>query len=328
MRFWALLLVPLAATAPALDVRVEQSTAHGTIVDPLSVNLTVTLTDRGTGQPPASAYDLFAFATAGSEKSITYPCALDRANDPAAPLGRYSCTVIVDHGGAWEFQAVVNQRRLGPKDPVTTLAQGKTTIEVAAGAVPVSRPSQGRGIKGRTWEVLVLWGHSAFAAIWLGCAALLAALAVPAARRRVSALGIHRLEERFELLVKGMWATAALIVASGTYLLLKQTAYKTPFSPSAVHGVFMLPYGRPYFLTLATKLVLYGLMLVGSVALQREAGRQLRSSTGTVTGQPPARDPWAPPATALVVAAGSTGIWMCVTLLKYFHELIEASRLR
>src|SRR2546429_7724993 len=107
-----------------------------------------------------------------------------------------------------------------------------------------------------------------------------AARPVPAVRRRVSALGLHRMEERFDLLVRGTWATAALTVASGTYLLLKQTAYKTPFSPSAVRGAFMLPYGRPYFLALFTKLALYALMLAGSVPLIREAHRQLRSGSG------------------------------------------------
>jgi len=363
MRLWGLLLVPLAATAPALDVRVEQSTAHGTLVDPLSMNLTVTLTDRSTGQPPDPAFDLFAFATAGAEKTTTFPCALDRANDPAAPLGRYSCTVIVDHGGSWEFRAVVNKKRSGPKDPVVSVAQGAATIEVSGSAAPVNRPAQGRGIKGRPWEIFVLWVHSAFAAAWFAGVALLLALGVPGARRLVSGRGLHRLEERFDLLLKGTAAAAALTVGSGTYLLLQQTAYKTPFSPSAVHGVFSLPYGRPYFLALGTKLALYAVMLAATVPVVREAGRQLRvaSAPAPATEHRPGRDPWASAPTpsgrtlvadmpviapsrvpspesrsgpvaarvgAVVIGAGGLGLWVCVTLLKYFHELVEASRLR
>jgi hypothetical protein len=244
------------------------------------------------------------------------------------------------------------------------LAQGKTTIEVSGSAVPVSRPNAGRGIKGRVWEVLVLWGHSAAAAAWLAFIALFAALALPAARRRISEVGLYHLEERFDLLLKGTWTAAGLTVASGTYLLLKQTAYKTPFSPSAVHGVFALPYARPYFLALGTKLALYTLMIGASLPLIREARRQLCTGASTVTKSPSAPDPWAAtpqaPATgrtlvaaappvvaaparpasgrgpgrmgarlgALVVAGGGVGLWICVTLLKYFHELVEASRLR
>jgi hypothetical protein len=189
--------------------------------------------------------------------------------------------------------------------------------------------------------------------------------------------GDCRHEERFDLVVKGIWAATVLTIGSGTYLLLKQTAYKTPFSTSALTGVFALPYGRPYFLSLGAKLGLYALMVLASIPLIREAGRHLRSGSEADISEPSqmraargsGSDPWGPtteratgartlvvdapaeaPAArpadpplgatvdrsesfqvrlaAAIVAAGGIGIWMCVTLLKYFHELVEASRLR
>jgi len=137
-----------------------------------------------------------------------------------------------------------------------------------------------------------------------------------------------------------------------------------------VHAAFALPWGRPYFLTLAVKIALYLTMAAATVPLVREARRRMLSS---VDARPAVRSPWgprptgpspraaadraagdraavavaepetepAPPATvplvergapgtvhlaAVTVLAGGTGVWVCVTILKYLHELIEAAR--
>ena len=71
------------------------------------------------------------------------------------------------------------------------------------------------------------------AGVWLVAAALVCALALPALRRRLSPFGLHRLEDRFDLIVKSIWTATGLLVVSGTYLLLNQTAYDTPFSSGA-----------------------------------------------------------------------------------------------
>ena len=228
-------------------------------------------------------------------------------------------------------------------------------------------------MKGRVVEVAVLWTHAATAGVWLVAAALVCALALPALRRRLSPFGLHRLEDRFDLIVKSIWTATGLLVISGTYLLLNQTAYDTPFSSGAADAVFRLPYGRPYFLTLAAKLGLYVVMVAASAALLREARWRLRAgavvdrsrpSPGpAVAAAPDDPSPWhasppggrggrtavalKPPVAvegstpvtetepsapaivlvgAVVLAAGTVGLSLSITLLKYFHELIEAAR--
>jgi hypothetical protein len=215
--------------------------------------------------------------------------------------------------------------------------------------------------------VALLLGHTGVAVAWFACVALLVALALPGGRRWLSPAGCHRLERSLDQIVRATALTTGLVLTSGIYLTLKQTAYKTPFSSRAVHAAFALPWARPYFLTLAVKIGLYLAMAVAVVPLVRGARRQMLSGPGAT---PAVRSPWnsapagpsvrrggdrsavavADPVAAPVqaetapsvsvedrapaglrvaaatVLAGGAGVWLCVTILKYLHELIEAAR--
>jgi hypothetical protein len=362
-----------AEPAPAVDATIEESRDAPRRVA-LYVPVVVTVTDHQTGGPPAEDFNVYALASnAGGETTETYPCGHRTDNNPGVARGVYDCTVIVDHGGAWTFTGVVNRIPRG-RDLPMTVARSSTDITVEGGALAGTAPKAVE-VRGRLAEVVVLWTHSAFALAWFAVIGVLVMLAVPALRRQLSSPGVHRLEDHLDGAVRGLWALTALVVGTGVYLMLEQTAYKTPWSLSAVRAVSQLPYGRPYFLALATKLVAYALMVLTTVALSREARQRslLREGGGAATRssrrfQP--RPPWNTPprssagreraggvatvvrpertaagtgngsgpdapadrspvrirvATATVLIGGVT-IWVCVTGLKYFHELVEASR--
>jgi hypothetical protein len=363
-----------AQTAPGLDIRLERDPRPNAVSRALAVNVKVTVTDRNTGAPPADTFEVHAFADqAATAKTEIFPCAQEHDNSPGVPRGVYVCTVLVDHGGRWRFVGVVNQLRADPEQPPVAL--GRATSELAIDTDEVAPATSTQQVKGRLVEVAVLWAHAGAAGAWLVAAAVAGALALPQLRRRLSAFGLHRLEDRFGLIVKCLWTATGLLVISGTYLLLNQTAYETPFSSGAADAVFRLPYGRPYFLTLAAKLGLYAVMVAASCVILREARRRLRS--GALVDRPrPSAGPADPAATddpspwharppggrggrtavatkapiaveapapvtdadserstpplvrigAGVLVAGTVGLSLSITLLKYFHELIEAAR--
>ncbi|MGH9000728.1 MAG: hypothetical protein ACRDY7_15220 [Acidimicrobiia bacterium] len=368
------LAVPLAAgaqapptptDADAVDVRIDEDTQTPRRL-PQYISLFVTVTDRATGAPPTSDFNVYASAEtdAGAQTGIN-ACGQRSDNNLGVPKGIYDCTVIVDHGGVWTFTGAVTAIT-AEDQPIVTLGQATIEIDVDAPALAGENADDG-GISGSASEVAFLWGHTLSAGAWGLCIVLLVALAVPGARRRLSTLAVHRIEERLDVLVKATWAATATTIGTGTYLLLNETAYQTPFSSSAVAAVFSLPYGEPYVLSLGTKLAVYAVMVAASVPLVREAQRALRLSAGrTAAGlrsrrrRPDEDSPWAytpkplaatlvaerertrtgsddesPAATAdtagaarlgaAAILAGGLAISLCVTLLKYFHQLIEAS---
>jgi hypothetical protein len=356
---------PALSPATGLDIRLERDPRPGVLSSALAVNLKVTIASRGTRAAPADDFEVYAFADhATGTKTEVFPCAQEHDSAPEAPRGVYLCSVLVDHGGRWRFHGVVNQLRADPDDPPVSL--GQAAMELVLDTDEVAPPFDAQRVKGRVTEVMLLWGHTAAAGLWLVAAALVAVLALPTLRRRLSAGGLHRLEDRFDLIVKSIWAATGLLVASGTYLLLNQTAYDTPFSSGAMDAVFRLPYARPYFLTLAAKLSLYAVMVTASAVLLREARRRLRSGVAVerAASAPDDSSPWrtspqgvgasrtsvavaAPVAVAVetpagaeaepgasglvrlgavVLVSGTVGLSLSITLLKYFHELIEAAR--
>jgi hypothetical protein len=314
-----LVAAPAAAlAAPALDIRIERDPRPGALSSALAVNLKVTVTGRDTGAVPADDFEVYSFAepVAGAATEV-FPCAQEHDNSPEVVRGVYLCTVLLNHGGRWRFHSVVNARRANPADRPVALGRAETPLDIATGeiapAVDVNR------IKGRLVEVMLLWGHAAAAGVWLLATGLVAALALPALRRRLSTFGLHRLEDRFAVLVKCLWAATGVLIASGTYLLVNQTAYETPFSSSRLDAVFRLPYGKPYFLALAAKLAVYAVMVAASAVLLREARRQLRAGDTVMI-------PASVRVGTLTLVGGTVGLSLSITLLKYFHELIEAAR--
>jgi hypothetical protein len=338
-----------AQDAPSVNIQIERDLRPRTsIVASLSVAYRVTVTDAATGHSPSEGYLVAARATnADGEESEFFACGRVADVDSRTPPGVFDCTVIVDHGGAWEFVAVVSQER-EEGQPAVPIAQNRVPFELNTTQSLVGI-SPGTEVSGGPGDVLLLLGHTAVAAAWFAGAAMLALLGVPALRRRLSVLGCHLLERRLDSIVQATWATAGLTVASGAYLTLTQAAYDPPNSPSEVEEVFDLPYGKPYFLTLALKITLYLMMMAASVPLVREARRRMLSpvappealdpypggsgaAAGTAVAVRPVAAPVERPASNAVrlgvaaVVAGGAGVWVCVTLLKYFHELVEASR--
>ena len=359
-----------AAEPPVIDVRIEENTTVARRI-PQYVPLTVTIVDHVTQAPPTADYNVYARAeNVAGEETQTTNCGQRSDNNPGVPRGIYDCTVIVDHGGTWTIAGFVNNVPAGTEPPVQ-LARATAPVTVEAGALAGKAP-KGVEVTGRAADVTMLWVHSACAGLWLAVVGALALLAFPALRQRLSPLGIHRIEDRLDTLTRALFGTTLLVVGTGIYLLVKETAYKTPWSPSAALGVFRLPYGKPYFLALAVKLAVYAAMVAASAAVSREAIRRSTLRLDDVTTGPastgarraaPDRSPWddlppprrsggtlvgerteavpresepVPPvrsdrslllrAAGLTVAAGGVVIWICVTLLKYFHQLVEASR--
>jgi hypothetical protein len=342
-----------AQAKPDLNVRIEEDTRpRAPMAGGLSVAYTVTVTDKATGQP-VDRYVVFAQATnRQGEKSIFFACGHTNDVDSRTPPGVYYCTVILDHGGDWDFVATVADKGGNAEAPVP-VTQASVPFHLATSKV-VSGEVPGTGLSASTWDIGVLFAHTSLAIAWFACVGLLVALTLPGARGFLSATGLHRLERRLDLIVKAAWVTTGLVLGSGTYLTLNQTAYATPFSTSAAEAVFKLPYGKPYFLALGTKIALYLLMAAATFPLVRGARRRLLvrdapapavvavpPSPGITTGGGVACDvrTEAPPAlerpirtsrglaaAVAVVAGGGVGIAVCVTILKYLHELIESAR--
>jgi hypothetical protein len=315
------LLAAAAAFAPAraqtnrgVAVTVERDT-RARLALPLLAPLRAMVSEDGV--PPARRFELFASADNGAgEQTQAFPCVAE--TDPGVPPGVYDCSVFVTRGGQWTFTVFVNELRVNPKAAPVRLAQATTRFEVVADVVSPNRPA--KRIAGKATEVVALFGHSLAGGLWFISVALLALLAVPAARSRLSPGTVSALERRLDILPRAAWAATALVIGSGTYLMLKLVPYKTPFTLDAFHRRAALPYGRPYFLSLAAKLIVYAVMLLTTPLLIREARRRSRLQGQTV------KSGWWVWATAAVVAAGAPAIILCVTLLKYFHELIEATR--
>ena len=338
-----------AQAKPDLDIRIEPDTRpRAPMANGLSVVYTVTVTDKATGQP-VDRYVVFAQATnQAGEKSISFACGHTNDVDPRTPPGVYYCTVILDHGGQWTVVATVSDKSGSAETPVP-VAQASVPFELASNQI-VSDEVPGTGISASTWDIGVLFAHTSVAIAWFLCVALLVALTLPGARRYLSTIGLHQLERHLDLLVKATWVTTGLVLGSGTYLTLNQTAYEAPFSSSDAEAVFRLPYGKPYFLALGTKIVLYLLLVATTIPLVRGARRRLLVRDVPAPLAPAPVPPTgggvacdvrveAPPVlqrvergsrgltvAAAVIAGGGVGIAVCVTVLKYLHELIESAR--
>lgn len=368
-------------TGPLIDVRVERDHEHFSGDRPNYIRLAVIIVDHETQKPPTRSYDVFATGQDESGyQTPSYSCIERASNDPGVPRGVYSCTVIVEHGGSWQFFGVVRQTSIGLAEGTVTptLAQSTAQFDVEAPTLASVGRTTTKQVKGELKDVLILTTHSAFAVGWGVCVALVAMITFPAGRRRLSAAATHRLEQTLETLWRSMVGTMVLTIATGVYLMLNQTAYATPWSTSSVRRVFRLPYARPYFLSLGAKLLSYLLMGGASLVLARGARRRtlrpLDGLAGTMdTGTEPAGarlSPWddqpavgrrsettRSSATSVLVRSnvrdsvassaeqektarapmsvrlagvtligGAITIWVCVTLLKYFHEFSEAAK--
>lgn len=216
---------------------------------------------------------------------------------------------------------------------------------------------------GNVLDVLMLQVHVISALFWLLSCLLVALMAVPALRKVPSAGFLHELQVRRELVTGVLWATFAVTLGTGTYLLFQQAAYDPPFSGADFDELKGLPYGLPYYYALYGKIALFLIMGAASLVLSMEANRAARHSEAS--GGPREGDDafdddegWldeevlpdgvpveigaggtrmavrAPAprtsvatlwASVATLAVGAGGIGFCVTLIKYFHELARAA---
>lgn len=380
------LSVPVAAWAvddpsAPVDVTVARSPVTAASNSPNDVPLVVSVFDHATRQPAPGPYDVLLTAEdANGTRTVAFPCEQQNRFEPASPPNAYACTATVDHGGRWTFSAAAHRANFNTRVEIgVTLGQGSVVLDIDAPTLNGVKRNQFifGNIKGHARDPLILGLHSLLAMAWLAIMGLLIVLALPTLRRLLSEDLLHAVEVRWDTLVRTTTALVAGTVLTGTYLLLKATAYRTPWTPARVQVVFRLPYGEPYFLALAVKLAIYAVMVVASLVVIAEARRRtflvdglpagsgagsglsdddyddasiwddvpayagptsptsptrahtlVRASSSTSVVGRTVSEAEAPSAriAAFVIGGGATVVVVCVTLLKYFHELVEASR--
>lgn len=131
---------------------------------------------------------------------------------------------------------------------------------------------------GSIFDIVMLQLHVVMTSLWAVAAILAGLVAIPQLRRIPSALGLHVLQEKRDLLVSSLWGTYLLAFSTGTYLMFQQAAYDPPFSSSDFDDLEQLPYGLPYYYALYAKIFLFLLMGVASFLLATEARRAAQAS--------------------------------------------------
>lgn len=139
-------------------------------------------------------------------------------------------------------------------------------------------PDQVPQADGNVLDVLLLQAHVIAAGFWLLSCVLVALMAVPALRKIPAPSFLHELQVRRELVIGVLWATFAVTLGTGTYLLFQQAAYDPPLSGSEWDQLEFLPYGLPYYYALYGKIALFLLMGGASLILAMEANRVARYS--------------------------------------------------
>ncbi|MGQ0465813.1 MAG: hypothetical protein ACT4QG_10895 [Sporichthyaceae bacterium] len=238
------------------------------------------------------------------------------------------------------------------------------SVVIVAGPVVAREPD------GSVLDILMLQLHVAMTSLWAISAILAGLVAIPQLRRIPSALGLHVLQEKRDLLVNALWGTYLLAFSTGTYLMFKQAAYDPPFSGSDFDELETQPYGVPYYYALYAKIALFVVMGVASFLLVTQARRvaqESEESGGPVDLDLDDDDAWldeevlpegsdelgvdGSESTTLVatrtqalrrglssgfglpvlwsafvtIVVGLLLVGLCVTLIKYFHELSRAA---
>jgi hypothetical protein len=122
-------------------------------------------------------------------------------------------------------------------------------------------------------NVFMLQTHVVLASVWAICAILSALIAIPQLRRVPSALGLHVLQIKSELLLNVTFGTYVLTAGTGIWLIFKQAIYDPPASGSDWTTLKHEPYGFPYYATLYTKIGIFLLMGLATYVLATEAKR-------------------------------------------------------
>lgn len=247
------------------------------------IPLVVTITENG--KPTSRDYEVFAQAqNAQGDKTSVETCLERSYTSPTTARGIFWCTVIVDSPGDWTHSAFVNKIRKTQDEPPLNYGQAHVAIPCPEeeGCKLLESKGKVQGVSGDASTVAFLSLHTIFAATWFFCIALLVLLSLAAGRRALSERGAHYFESKLDRIVTGAKATTLAVAASGVYLMFRETAYDHPSTPDKVDGVFALEYGKPYFLSLWTKIGVYAVLIGFSVVIIKEARR--RSTTVIATG--------------------------------------------
>jgi len=264
----------------ALEVRTDYK---DTLPSPLYIPLRARLTDAETGQPVADPYTVRAGVRVPGEASKeAYDFAYPHGTVEGAEPGVYNGVVIVPAGGTWTV--VVNAyntreadtarlpRSLGVSQidvqatgPALQTAQGRRSNDVAGNTTP----------KAQTSEVALLFFHSIVAGLWFALVAVMALLGLPNRRRLLSGTLTDILERNIRKLTQALLWVTALVWGTGLLNLKKAVAFAPPLSSAQATRLFRLPYARPYTYALYTKIGLYALLTVASLAVVKEARRRV-----------------------------------------------------
>jgi hypothetical protein len=274
-----------AQAQPQLRVRIDRADKAGRT--PLYVPIRVTVTEGDTGKPPAVDHVVFAAArNARGDQAGPFSLGVLELDDPSA-RGIHEGFVIVPYGGPWTITAVVDKAQPDSQAPPIVLARGSADFTVdapvpAAGAAAPAGGGTGRKPQSEPFGVAVLWVHSMVAVAWFVAIGLLALLALPGGRRFLSEHGSTALDGNLDRIVRSTWWLTGLVVATGTYNLVKSVAYRVPLSADQARRLFRLPYAEPYYLALAVKLAAYAVMIGATVPLVAEARRRAAAAESEV----------------------------------------------
>jgi hypothetical protein len=275
--------VPQYGARPVKIVLEVRTDYPDTLPSPLYIPLRARLTDAETGQPVADPYTVRASVRVPDQSSKeAYDFAYPHGTVEGAEAGVYNGVVIVPAGGRWTV--VVNAyntreadtarlpRSLGlaqidveATGPALQTAQGRRSGDVAGNTNPKAQAS----------EVALLFVHSIVAGLWFALAGLMVLLGLPNRRRLLSANLSDILDRNLRKLARALLWTTVLVWGTGLLNLKKAVAFAPPLSSAQATRLFRLPYAKPYTLALYTKIGLYALLTVSTLALVKEARRRV-----------------------------------------------------
>lgn len=188
-------------------------------------------------------------------------------------------------------------------------------------------------------DTTAVWGHSVFALAWIASVGIVAALALPAARQLLAPAALRYLDVRLENVIRLSGLFTVLLVVTGIYNLKRNTPYPTPWLSASPTEVLDLPDATPYFLVLAGKFVVYGLMLAAAAYLINQGRAHATGAPDEASELPagggvatlPKADTLAP-ATARgtriavgVFLAGLFTVLLSLSWLRTYHLVIEGT---
>lgn len=329
----------------------------------ITFDIVITTADRST--PRVSFAVFLSANRPGQDPGDAENCQEVYFNDPQAPRGVYRCTAIISGPGAWEFTGTVNEPGTQAlittvgytgefPDAVKLRCEACGAEYIVQGSAFEVFLLQSHVVVSNCW--LLLAGVLAFLAV-PRMRRMLSASALHALEIRLGFLTSALWASFLLSLGTGLYLL-------GTQTTYQAPFSANRFSVDAWQNVTALPYGQAYFTALYAKILLFLVMAAATVVLLAAAGREaVRAEDAPALERDHRDEPWAAPAgtdldgvvavseapvaggtgtvrsrpvdgelggaalwaSVVVLAFGAGGIGLCVTVLKYCHELVEAA---